>query len=189
MTSKTYADPSYPLEHGGSVLVCGYGMGLLDDVERAKKLRGDLPIIAVNRATRLVKAFAIFTLHPDQMGDLFVPEQVKAFGSGHFTTHTGKLSFDASKFPAIDYWWRKSASAGSSSWSAAKMALLMGFEEVILCGAPLSIGNYEGNLWSPTFQRTEVVELYRNFVENDTKFHPYVRSMSGWTRELLGEPK
>ena len=65
---------------------------------------------------------------------------------------------------------------------------MMGFDLVVLCGMPLEIGPYQGRKMAKPFMDVSTVEHYRDFVRQDTDWHAGCRSMSGWTRTLLGEP-
>jgi hypothetical protein len=66
----------------------------------------------------------------------------------------------------------------------------MGFERVILCGSPIDRSGYAdgGAGWYWTSDQTNAVEQFRRAIAADTDHHVGVSSMSGWTRELLGEP-
>lgn len=196
--SNLSAEPPYPWPHSGTVLVCGFGPGFYDDLDRARALRPDAPAIAVNEACKAVKAFAIFTLHPEKL-KRFCALQIQSFGDG-FTVHSGGRAAESAnrqkRFPGVDYWWAQAAGGGTSSWAAARMARLMGFDEIILCGVPLVHGNYAdkgfAKAWREGQKREDgrdMLQTYRNYVENDTKWHEGVTSMSGWTRDILGEPE
>ena len=76
------------------------------------------------------------------------------------------------------------------------MARLMGFEERILCGVPLVNGNYAdkgfARAWHEGREREDgnglILDGYRRYVAKDTGWHDGCFSMSGYTREVLGEP-
>ena len=116
---------------------------------------------------------------------LFSREQTKRFGDD-FTAHTGKASYNPEKHTYVNYYWKWSASKGSSGWSAAKMADMMGFDLMVLCGIPLNPGNYADGTLAMPMQNPKVIDIYREFILGDTKIHHKVKSMSGWTKELFG---
>lgn len=191
-----HACPPYPLAHSGTVLVCGFGPGFYDDLARARALRPDAPVIAVNEACKAVRAFAIFTLHPEKLGR-FRALQDLHFGAGHYTCHTGgKKCAHVGRSPLLDYGWPEANGGGTSAWAAQIMAKLMGFEERILVGAPLVHGDYADKSPAKGFKegkqrrdgKGEVLACYRAFVERDTDWHEGCYSMSGWTAGLLGMP-
>ena len=178
------ARPFYPHEHSGPVLVCANAWTFRDDYRRAREKFPRAPVIAVNGAAKEVEAFALFSLHPEKFRDLWAPEQTQNFGAG-FSTHSGGQS-RTDRY--ADYLWPEAGGKGSSSWSARKMAGLMGFAPVILVGAPLSAGGYAHTTFSQFWHREDRIEFYRDYVARDRDWHDGVHSMSGWTREMFGEP-
>ena len=77
--------------------------------------------------------------------------------------------------------------AGSSGLYAAQVAMeVLGASGVVLCGVPLDAG--KGHFFEPGKPWPEA-ELYRaGFRAALPVIRDTVRSMSGWTRELLGAP-
>ena len=88
----------------------------------------------------------------------------------------------------VQYWWEDVAGRGTSAWAARVMASLMGFDKVVLVGAPMEVGGYANGEFSKLMQRDDVMQGYRDYIEQDTLWHEGVVSMSGWTKELLGGP-
>lgn len=84
------------------------------------------------------------------------------------------------KHPGVDIiitdWWKPT---GSSALLGVQAALRMGYRKIVLCGCPLIGINDKGS-------------KYENFQSGWKKHReevaPYVRSMSGWTREFLSMP-
>ncbi len=181
--------PRYPFEHSGACLVVGTAWNMWNDLERAKSLRPKHKIFGVNRTGKFLKCDLMFSFDRKPIAT-FRWIQQDNFGEGHFTYHSwlpdNETTYD--DFPAVDYWWANAGGGGTSSWGAARVALMMGFDEVILCGVPMSPGPYVDGKEAPTFSSKQHVENSRQVMEKDTWMHEAVRSMSGWTRELLGEP-
>lgn len=75
--------------------------------------------------------------------------------------------------------------AGSSGLFACKVALQEKFERIVVCGVPLvNTQNHikRHRIWNPA-------SAFRNGWKNRKKqLTPYVKSMSGFTKELLGAP-
>jgi hypothetical protein len=188
------ASPAYPVRHSGTVLVCGFAACLWDDLSRAG---GEAhPIIAINDASlHLPSAFAIFSFHyeAEKLG-LWARER-KAKHDGSFSVHApGKEEWqehNQRNYPHVDHWWHGVVSRGGSAWCAVRMAKQMGFERIILCGSPIDHSNYADGRggWYWTSSHTNAVEQFRKAIAADTEYHRCVRSMSGWTKELLGEPE
>lgn len=82
--------------------------------------------------------------------------------------------------PGVDIiirdWWRPS---GSSALLGVQAALRLGYTKIVLCGCPLTGLNDKGCKYD-TFQS--------GWKAHQKEVAPYVRSMSGWTREFLGGP-
>lgn len=191
------AVPSYTVEHSGTVLVCGFGPGFHDDLERARRLRPDAAVIAVNEAVKAVDAFAFFTLHPEKIATRWRPLMHQHRGKV-LQVHSGGKSFDKrARIRGVDHWWPEAGGGGTSVWAAQRMARLMGFDERILIGAPLAYGNYADGNFAKMFRQgrrrrgdgRDVVQAYRDFVAADTAWHDGCYSLSGFTREVLGEPR
>lgn len=81
--------------------------------------------------------------------------------------------------------------SGSSGLFAVEIALRMGYERLVLCGIPLT-----GTTTIQESGEEERVRKGQPFIEtfhdawirNFELLSPHVRSMSGWTREFLGDP-
>lgn len=177
----------YPLKHSGPVFICGSAWCLHEDLEQAKKIHPDAPVIAVNDAAFEVKAFALFSYHPQRFIEKpysWIDKQRKKFGND-FTVHGSKFIED---MPFVNYWWEGARGGGTSAWGAMKIAKLMGFENIIFCGCPMSPGNYTGYRLGKIMARREVIDRYRKEIEDDKDWHEGCCSMSGWTRGIFGEP-
>lgn len=194
---SSHSVPPYPRRHSGPVLICGFGPGFYEDLVRAREIRPGAPCVAINEAAKAVRAFALFTLHPQKLRR-FRELQDLHFGPGHYTCHTGgKYAAMLERFRLMDHGWPLAAGGGTSAWAAQIMAKLMGFEERILVGVPLVYGNYADRSPAKGFKegkqrrdgKGEVLANYRAYIERDTGWHAGCVSMSGWTRELLGAPK
>ena len=101
-----------------------------------------------------------------------------------FTVHGSAFH---ENMPWIDYWWESARGGGGSGWGARKLASLLGFSAVILCGMPLEPGNYASGL-SKLMKNPEIIDNLRREIESDVDWHEGVTSMSGWTREFLCSP-
>lgn len=175
-----HAFPSYPFSHQGAVIVAGNAACLFHDLERARAVYPDAPVIAVNGAAREVNAFALYSKHPDRFESLrWAHHQRRKFGDD-FSTHAST--------EGADYCWPGTKGGGGSAWGARKMARFMGFELVILCGCPLVPGPYSDNSNLGGFMhRDDVVADLRAGIAADVDFHDGCVSCSGWTAETLGE--
>lgn len=177
------SSPPYLFSHSGPVLVCGNAYNLHDDLAKAPK---GLPIIAVNGASGEVKADFLYTKHPMRFverGYEWIVRQRRFHED--FTVHGSKFH---ERMPHVQYWWEAARGGGGSGWGARKLATLLGFNIVILCGMPLDPGGYAGGRLSKLMNKPDVIDGYRREIEEDTEWHEKVVSMSGWTADLLGGP-
>ena len=142
-------------------------------------------VMAVNGASREVRADFLFSFHPERMverGCDWIRHQRRIFGDT-FTVHGSKY---LSGMPWVDFWWEKARGGGGSAWGARKVSGLMGFSPVILCGAPLVPMNYTGHRPGMLMTKAEVTDQYAAEIASDTDWHAGCYSMSGATRDILG---
>ena len=185
-----HCQPPYSTVHKGPVLVCGHAFCFEDDLAIARAQYPEAPVIAVNGASGAVKAFALFTQHPIKFPK-WIKLQTDRFGTGFSTHAAGKrhIATKLGKTPRleVEHWWDGVAGGGTSVWGARKMARFMGFDKVILVGAPMEVGGYGDGKFSKLMQKPEVIESYREYIRNDTDWHDGVASVSGWTKEFFGD--
>jgi hypothetical protein len=183
--------PPYPHYHSGPCLVVGNAACLPDDIEKARRLFPDAPVIAVNGAAAEVKAFALYSYHPERFIKLgWLERQVRKFGPG-FTVHAtrGLRSPNDTPCSHVDHWWPDATGSGGSAWGARKVAGMMGFSPVILVGCPLEAGPYvNGSAIGGLMHRADVADDMLRGIEGDTRWHAGCLSMSGRTRQILGGP-
>jgi hypothetical protein len=191
-TPCTY--PAYPFRHSGSVVVAGFGPTLQADLDAVQAVKPDLPIIAVNNACEVIKAFAIYSFHfeRNKLGE-WAKIQRKRFGEGFAVFGPGHKEWyqhNKRNYPYVEHWAPTTASRGSSGWCAVKLAKLLGFDEVIMCGIPVQPGAYADRRPALYWQskKTNAVSQYRKAIEADVASHKGVYSLSGWTKDLLGAP-
>ena len=182
--------PPYPFVHSGAVLVCGSAWTLMDDWEKGRGFFPTAPTIAVNGAAEHIPADFLYTQHPLKMPRWASYQRQRstrftthASGSGHLQTNIGA---DAT-LHGVDYWWDGVASGGSSVWGARRLAAALGFDTVVLCGAPLEPGVYASGMAGKA-NTPAAMGRYRSEILRDTEYHSGVVSLSGWTREVFGAP-
>ena len=146
----------------------------------------DAPAIAVNGAAREVEALALYSKHPERfVSARWMHHQRRKFGDG-FTVHGSNVEKHGA-LPHVDHWWEDARGGGGSAWGARKLAWLMGFEPVVLCGCPLDAGVYVGNYsLGGLMARGDVIGQLRAGIEAEPEWHEGAYSMSGWTRDFLG---
>ncbi|MDP7214359.1 MAG: hypothetical protein QF583_00255 [Rhodospirillales bacterium] len=203
--SGNAAAPPYRYRHSGPVLVCGNAWCLDEDFAAARAIRPGAAVIAVNGASARVKADFLYSYHfmnfrrkgwlARQAGNLGPCRQAGNLGPCRFSVHSTAAKSEAEQAsrahsaPWVDYWWREARGQGTSAWCAVKLARLLGFDEIILCGVPLAPGPYADGRMARDFNRPRILERYRAGIAGDQAWHEGVASMSGWTRDFFGEPR
>lgn len=78
--------------------------------------------------------------------------------------------------------------SGSSGLFAAKVALIdLGFDNVVFCGVPMTVTPH---YWDRKRENWKAAEGFRRqWLTVDKEYRNRMRSMSGWTRVLLGPPE
>lgn len=180
-------------KYTGDCLICGPAPCLFDDMSEAFQFVDNPVIIAVNDAVKHVWADFVVSLHCE------CGSRYKAITKNPEV----KMLTGAPKpyWKEVDYLFPNGRSGATSTMSAIKIALMMGFDTIILCGAPMNGGDgYVDNFYDGvnddrnnvgTLQPDgKLMRKYRNcFVEELQKLdRSRVRSMSGWTAETLGKP-
>lgn len=198
------------------MLVVGSAPCLYEDVERALKLRPLASLMLVNGAcTAIENAEHILAGH-EEKAEFFVRERRRVFPNVpptrvHACCHTHRVGMMKGMFPSVTDWHPHEMGVGATSASkAAKIAFMLGATEVILCGCPMDQpGYFEGEakvnqhiscqrigdhgiakgLGIPV-QETRIIKSYRANLKllAEGEFKNRVYSMSGFSREQLGEP-
>lgn len=162
------------------VVVLGGADGVWEEFERASTLFTPDEIVAVNNAGRDYSGFVHHwcTLHPE----LFSLWEKQRSAKGY------PLALNRWTGNAPGYWpdiKRGRVHSGSSGRLGVDIAQLIGATHIVLCGIPLSpeAEHYDKpGSW-------EAGKTYREqWLNEHPIFKPVTRSMSGWTRDLLGEP-
>lgn len=203
---EPYSTPVFERGTGGPIIVCGSAEGMFDDLRRARdwfhrteehgrELDYDaLPVIAVNKAIPAIACTHAYSNHANFLGQ-WIDEHRDNFqrvpvihGQTHPERH--RLARRQSQFPFVDYWWHITGTSGSSGWAARKIAGLMGYAPVILCGIPVHQAQYYDGRLANDWQDRRIVERYRKGIIKDKEFGWWegVYSMSGWTRDQFAEP-
>jgi len=183
--------PEYKERHAGPCIVLGSAWCVDSDLKKALGLRPGAFLIGVNRTVGHYKCGMMVAIDRKK-AQAWKQSHLDRFGPVEL--HGGREgAYGAIEaYPWYDHFWPElQEGGGTSCLLAARIALEVGFNEVILCGAPLSCGPYlDGeDDWS---RRNDIqLRAYRNpwrKLMHKGLLYGKVYSMSGWTRDLLGEP-
>jgi hypothetical protein len=163
-------------------LIVGGAASVWDDVERALDLSEYDGVIVVKRMLHHWKGplTAFVTLHPELIATSLRERRHAGLPMNDFLiiTTRNETRRDVKVDHVLADW------GGSSGLFAVKAAQHLGFDRNVLCGIPITA--------TPHFDRAQDWKVaynyqkgWRNYFEN---IRYTTRSMSGWTRSLLGEP-
>lgn len=169
-------------EFSGPLLVCGGGRTLWDDLAR---YTAPAHVMAVNWAGCLFpRPFEHWaSLHPDHLVHMLALRRLDHPSHGHIWTHTQNA------YAGIELSWRLALDPACSGFFAALVGLALGYAPVILAGCPEDLG---GHFYDPPGEPGGYTNNSAHeamwLSARDTVFAGRVRSLSGRTRDWLGEP-
>lgn len=197
------------------MLVVGSAPCLFADVKRALSIRPFASLMLVNGACTAFENAEHMLAGHEEKADFFLRERRKVFPDTkirvHACCHPHRRDMMSQMFPSVTDWHGHEKGTGATSASkAAKLCFDLGADEVILCGCPLNEpGYFDGEAKVPQHimcerigdhgtsrigipvQQTRIIQGYRtNFKQlAEGEFKGRVFSMSGFTRDCLGEPR
>lgn len=167
----------------GIAVVLGGAAGAFDELSRASQIQPVRYLVAVNDAASHYpgQLDAFVTLHPEKLSGWLgarrtagLPEPACVIGHAPHELVT----------EVVDYQWPGQTGSGSSGLFAAKIALERTDLPVVLCGVPMQAERahfFNGQPWGDVDQFRAAWEWAAT-----NGLLARVRSMSGWTAELLG---
>jgi len=169
----------------GFLVVVGTAWCMEEDFQKAKGLLGtneydvmvlNLAIIAFHKRDIRLKHWA--TLHEE----FFAIRQ-------YFTLKHDVVTHGHRPKPNVNCLWRIPNIGGTSAHFATYLGLLMGYEKIILCGCPLDNKGhfYDEKKDSGCCFDDKGIQMTWQQTKQD-KLGDSVRSFSGFTKEILGEP-
>lgn len=187
--------PSYP--PSGVAVVLGGADTVWDDLKRALELVEDPVVIAVNDAIGHVEIDIDHgvTLHPEKLVGEFHPVHNPDCVSwirdraerGYNTDYETWSRRDPEWVDhVINHW-----GAGSSGLFGVTVAYYLGIERIVLCGVPMTpTSHFDGATGTEDGDGNwdEVDVHWPAWEKKEKRLRGRVKSMSGQTRKLLGEP-
>lgn len=191
-----------------TVIVVGSAPCFASDLRQALQIRPFAAVMLINGACTLVeKADYVLAGHTEK-AELFAAARRKAFPNAapwqlHATIRAKFLDEGKREYPSVTHWHGPEAGIVATSLSkAVKIGFNLGYEEVILCGAPLDGSGYAANeatvpqplnclrIGDPANRGKRIIERYISDFKSlaASEFKGRVFSLSGFTRQCLGAP-
>ncbi len=169
----------------GNLVILGGGRNVWDDLKAYKELFSKFDVMAVNDIAFQFSSEInhAVSLHPEFLQAIRILRPINSLGA--FSTHSNKMK------NGVTFSWDIPNVGGTSSLFACKIALLMGYEKIVLCGVPLDTS---GHYFDPPEGDNQNNHGYheQTFVWQDFKRDALkssrVKSMSGRTKKILGYP-
>jgi hypothetical protein len=164
------------------VIICGSAACLFDDLYRADILCGKkcaYDVACINHTALYYPYFMNYWIswHPELFQDLM------QFVKG------SPITYGPRKLPGVDHVKTFDGfQASDSSLYAVKVMLELEYEKIILCGSPMDNSRKFYSPYNAEQPQHEADNLQEAWREEAKGFEDRVRSMSGNTAKLLGEP-
>lgn len=164
-----------------SVLVLGGAKDVLQEAEAAMCVMEFDAVLAAKRVVEVYAGplWAFATLHPDNAADSLRKRARAGYSDPQFVfANRSPANCQLTNLRVTTDW------GGSSGLFAVKCAVEAGFTRIVLAGVPLTPGPHfdKNDSW------TYALNYRNNWRKHKEKYAHLTRSMSGWTREVLGEP-
>lgn len=191
----------YPHFHKGAALIVGSAPCVYDDLRTAAMPRAVR--IGVNEGVGAALCQHLVTQHPEHIQYFLKLHRERHPGQPDPLVHCPSPTRDEDRQFAdqVDFWWENTRIRATSTASAICIATDMGFKPILLCGCPMTGGDgyYLDTTGkdSPDNPRFGMKSADDNLVKTfQEKFRgqftlpgwEHVRSLSGFTREVLGGP-
>jgi hypothetical protein len=195
----------YTERHSGVAIYCGSAPCVFSDLEEAKKLFPNAPIYGANYTASMIPGIEhVWTQHDDIAQSIKDDAGKKIFVHTRFCQSMGpdglwKQKHQRRVYDAVDYVWPDLDWVSGSSGVAGAYWLRhgMGYDQVIICGAPLDedcleyADQYAGSLKKRERQCAKKQNMQQWLSALKRNVGPRtanIYSMSGATRRILGGP-
>lgn len=191
--------PVYPQQESGTLLIVGPSPVVYRDIENIWQHRPGAKIAGVNEGALAAESDFLMTLHPEGLNKLLErPNNIKDGCTIHSILNADRYNQPGAEL--VNYWW--SGETGATSTGAAiDIGLQLGFEEIILCGCPMTgadgyfCSTKESTIEDPRFgyskHGSKLITDYQKAIKkmalNERMTNVF--SMSGYTAKVFGFPQ
>ena len=176
--------PSRAGRFSGPLLVLGGGRTVWDDYAKVRPWKGEIMAVNDIGAHLHDRIRHWVTLHSEYLAGWIEYRNRHNYGDRvPAMTHSHKMK------PGVDVLWPLSAVGGTSVLFACYVALLLGYDEIVLAGVPMT---GDGHYFDPPWYRTEFADRaneieWKSAIRNI--FDGRVTSLSGRTAEWIGRSR
>lgn len=193
LPSRLLPRPEPKLE-GKVVLVVGSGNSVWDDLANLDDLVDirTFPVVTINdMGTVYPEPIAVYcTLHPEKFRMWQDKRNVNGLNTDYLAVTHERNDVVPDRFPyrvdrVVGHEWSDASGSGSSGLYAVKVALALGAARVVLAGVPLD-ANF--NHFNDRQKWHECSMFQHTWEQVAPRLQGKVKSLSGFTKNLLGEP-
>jgi len=190
-------DKTYSERFEGQAIICGSAPSLLKEFEEAKANMPNAKVFVVNESSYAIWGDFLVSYHVEKFGEF----KAKSLNKD-IVTMTAKGYRSPEEDKLIDYRFHNVQIGATSVGDAIQIVAQLGFDEIVMVGAPINGGDGYYNKTSksadgcPRFGSKEFInsmevlkiELVQAALINISKTMPMVRSMSGFSQKIFGSP-
>jgi len=195
----------YTKRHSGVAIYCGSAPCVFSDLEEARSLFKSAPVYGANYTASMIPEIEhVWSQHDDQAQKIKDDAGRQIYVHTRFCMSMGrgdlwKLKHCREAYDAVDYIWPDLEWVSGSSGVAGAYWLRhgMGYDHVIICGAPLDIEcleyskeypGYRKGKGKPCTKKQNMQEWLKVLKRNVGPRTEGIYSMSGATQRILGGP-
>jgi hypothetical protein len=197
MASSLPQGKEYKIKHEGQAIVCGSAPCLLKEYMIARANMPDAKVFVVNESSYTIRGDFLVSYHAEKF-DEFKKKSLNK----KIISLTGKGYRSPEEEKQIDFRFDNIRIGATSVGDAIQIAKQMGFNEIVIVGAPMNGGDGYYNSTSmqhdgcPRFGSKEYLDTpeQKKVSQNQemlkviAKDLPMVKSMSGFSAEVFGKP-
>lgn len=179
--------PAYLGKYRGNLIIIGGARCVWTDYLRLTETRFSGAVMAVNDVGMYFdKSLDHWvSMHPNYL------VMWTSYRKGHSMMGHECLTHSREPYPGVRVAWDIQPYGWTSGMFAAQVGVCLGYDQIVLCGLPQDgSSRFFDPPWMPGGEHDDKnsKKAFRNIVEQTPELRQRVRSMSGWTKELFGEP-
>lgn len=177
--------------YSGILIIASGGRCVWKDLEKAGMAKNHDPYPHVMCINEMIMFYPSRIEHAYSNNHKYLPKWIDTRRDQYLTRYEGKIHTHSNKMGGKHTWpW---PGHGTSSLNAVYTGLALGYDQIWLCGVPL---DDSGHFWEAPWEKTNFIHEVADrdgeikYWGNAARkiFEAKVKSFSGRTKDLLGEP-